>query len=171
MDSSHGRGRADASSTPAPVDQRGPVRLVGTGRAHDRAFFVAVVRHLHESGFQVEGLWAGGRRGARRDAAAAGIAVAGGGLSHRRRALDALAAADVHLCCARSSRLPKPVQQSAELGVVTIVRDAPAFDGLAVPFAVAEVTDVALLWPSVTHPDTRQEGVRMLSAVVARAVR
>jgi hypothetical protein len=89
------------------------------------------------------------------------------GAGSRRRRIDAgLAWADVHLHCGRPSRIPREVRRSAEVGVPTIVRDAPAFDGLAVPFCLVEVTDVTLLWPSVTDPRVRELGVRMLALVL-----
>lgn len=115
-------------------DSSSPLHLVAGGRASkqkDPSFYFACVKAARDAGIDVDATWIGGNDELAREAADYGVTVTG--WLAREKNLRMVSAADLYVHTAAWEGFPVAVLESVAMGVPTLVRAIPAFEGTDVP--------------------------------------
>ncbi|ROP57729.1 glycosyltransferase [Rathayibacter sp. PhB185] len=172
--------RATSSFVPnvAPLNLPGPIesvsadgalRVVGAGRLapqKDPDFFVECVGALRAAGLEIDAVWIGGGNPVIEDRLRRGGVTPTGWLA-RTAALEELRAADLYIHSAAWEGFPIAVLEAAALGVPTIARRIPAFEGVDMPELFDSPQELGRLRPVLESERGRRRLLEDLRIAVA----
>ena len=118
----------------AEFDPHSPIKLVAGGRASkqkDPSFYFECIKAARDAGIDLEATWIGGNDELAREGAAHGVTVTG--WLEREDNLRRVSTADLYVHSAAWEGFPVAVLESVAMGVPTLVRAIPAFEGTDVP--------------------------------------
>jgi glycosyltransferase involved in cell wall biosynthesis len=151
-------GRPADAATAQSKSKPGNLVLAAVGRLgaqKDPQFFIDVVAALRRAGAAITPRWIGGGDPSWSSRLrSADIDVTG--WLERDEAVAALSTADVYVHTAGWEGFPVALLEASALGLPTVVRDIPAFDGLDLPQRIVEAEDVVDAWPTLETPAERK---------------
>ena len=150
-------------------DDGAPLRVAGSGRIgaqKDPDYFIECINVLRQAGHHVAASWiGGGEPGAEERLRLAGVTVTG--WLDRFTASTLLAGHDLYLHTAGWEGFPMAVLEAEKLGVATVVRNGPHFEGFGLPLQITAPGDLATHWERFSTPAARRQLVEKTSRALA----
>lgn len=143
--------------------------VAGSGRVgeqKDPDFFIECIRSLRKNGHLVVATWiGGGNPAAEQRLRAEDIAVTG--WLDRFTASQLLSRQDLYLHTARWEGFPLAVLEASILGVATVARHRPHFDGLRLPATITAPEQLPMQWERFATPEARSNLVELTRDALA----